>query len=159
MGVLQDRFSSKFCNIHRKTAVLESLFTKVADLKSCNFIKERLQHRCFPVNVAQFLRIFFLWNSSAGWFCKSLIIFAEVWVRALSNIYDGAFYEDSENLSAIFTKNLILCLTGSKTCLCFEKISKVNLQHIMLFDTKTEVFTQNKFFWIPGDGCPHLFVH
>ena len=32
-------------------------------------------------------------------------------------------------------------------------------EHILQFDTKTEVFTQNKFFWIPGDGCPHFFVH
>ena len=36
--------------------------------------------------------------------------------------------------------------TGFKICLCFEKIFKVNLQHLMIFDTKTEVFTQNKFF-------------
>ena len=25
-------------------------------IKVCNFIKKRLQHRCFPVNIAQFLR-------------------------------------------------------------------------------------------------------
>ena len=46
----------KFHNIHRKTPVLESLFSKVAGLKACNFIKKRLQHRCFPVNIAKFLR-------------------------------------------------------------------------------------------------------
>ena len=43
--------------------------------------------------------------------------------------------------------------------LLFQKDFKVNLQHLMLFDTKTEVFMQNKFFWKPGDDCPHLFVH
>ena len=32
--VLQNRFSKKFRNIHRKTPVLESLFKKVVDLKS-----------------------------------------------------------------------------------------------------------------------------
>ena len=31
--------------------VLESLFNKVAGLKACNFIKKKLQHRCFPVNL------------------------------------------------------------------------------------------------------------
>ena len=87
--------------------MLESLFNKGAGLKGCNFIKERLQRRCFPVNVAQFLRIAFSWNISAGCFCKSLIIFTEVWVRTLSNIYDGAFCRNSENLSTIFTKNPI----------------------------------------------------
>ena len=30
--------------------------------------------------------------------------------------------------------------------LLFQEDFKVNLQHLMLFDTKTEVFTQNKFF-------------
>ena len=46
----------KVCNIHRKTPVLESLFSKVASLEAYKFIKKRLQHRCFPVNIANFLR-------------------------------------------------------------------------------------------------------
>ena len=36
--------------------MLESLFNKVADPKFYNFIKKRLQHRCFPVNIAKFLK-------------------------------------------------------------------------------------------------------
>ena len=47
--VLQNRCSQKFGNIHRKTTVLESLFNKVAGL----------QHRCFYVNIAKFLRTHF----------------------------------------------------------------------------------------------------
>ena len=43
--------SQKFRNIHRKTPVLESLFH---ELQACNFIKKRLQRRCFPI--AKFLR-------------------------------------------------------------------------------------------------------
>ena len=35
-------------NIHRKTPVLESLFNEVAGM---NFIKKRLQQRCFPKNI------------------------------------------------------------------------------------------------------------
>ena len=27
-----------------------------AGLQSCNFVKKRLRHRCFPVNIAKFLR-------------------------------------------------------------------------------------------------------
>ena len=34
--------SWKFCNIHRKTLV-------------CDFIKKKLRHRCFPVNIAKIL--------------------------------------------------------------------------------------------------------
>ena len=46
---------SKFRKSYRKTPVLESLFTDVAGPKDCNFIKTRLQHRCFPAKCARFL--------------------------------------------------------------------------------------------------------
>ena len=36
---------------------MESLFSKVAGLKTCNFIQMKLQHRYFPVNITEFLRI------------------------------------------------------------------------------------------------------
>ena len=55
--------SKKFRNIHRKTPVLESLFNKVAELKACKFIKKKLQRRCFPVNIAKFLRAPILKNT------------------------------------------------------------------------------------------------
>ena len=45
--------------MHRKTPVLESLSNRVPGLKACNFIKKKLQHRCFPVSVAKFLRSYF----------------------------------------------------------------------------------------------------
>ena len=49
--------------------VLESPFNKVAGLQSCNFIKNRLQHRCFPVKFAKFLRTPILKN-----ICKQLLL-------------------------------------------------------------------------------------
>ena len=39
-----------------KTPVLESLFSKVADLQACQFIIKRLQHRCFPESFGSFLK-------------------------------------------------------------------------------------------------------
>ena len=47
----------KVYNIHRETPVLEPLFSKTANLKAYKFIKKRLQHRCFPVNITNLLRI------------------------------------------------------------------------------------------------------
>ena len=44
------------------TCVLESLFNKVVCLKAWSFIRNRLQHRCFPV--AKFLRKSILKNAS-----------------------------------------------------------------------------------------------
>ena len=40
-------------NYNLKSGVLESLFNKDAGLKTCCFIKKRLQHRCFPVKFAK----------------------------------------------------------------------------------------------------------
>ena len=46
--------------------MLESLINKVAGLKAWNVIIKRLQHRCFPVNIAKVLAIFFKKNFN-GW--------------------------------------------------------------------------------------------
>ena len=37
------------------TPVLESVFNKVVGLRACNFIRKKLQHRCFPLKFATFL--------------------------------------------------------------------------------------------------------
>ena len=60
----EDRSSHQSCS--RKTPVLESLLNKVARLQACNFIKNRLQSRCFYVNIAKFLRTPIL-NSICKW--------------------------------------------------------------------------------------------
>ena len=49
--------------------MLESLFKKAAGLKACKFIKKRLQHRCFPVTFAKFLKTTILKN-----ICQQLIL-------------------------------------------------------------------------------------
>ena len=45
-------------------SVLESFLNKVTGLMACNFIKNRPQHRCFPVNVAECLRKAFLYGTT-----------------------------------------------------------------------------------------------
>ena len=59
-------FLKNFAIFTGKAPVLESLLNKVASLQDCNFIKKRPQHRCFPVNIARFLRkayiIEYLWQ-------------------------------------------------------------------------------------------------
>ena len=39
--------------------MLESVFNKVAGLQAYNFVKKRLQHRCYLVKFAKFLRTLF----------------------------------------------------------------------------------------------------
>ena len=50
--------------------MLKSPFNKVAALKAGYFIKKRLHHRCFPANIAKFLRTPILKNS-----CKRLLLY------------------------------------------------------------------------------------
>ena len=54
------RCSQKFCKIHRKTPVSESLFL----IKLQASASGRLWHKCFPVNFAKFLRTRFLQSTS-----------------------------------------------------------------------------------------------
>ena len=48
----------------QKTPELEPLFKNVAGLKTCNFIKKRPKHKCFPVNIAKSLRLLISKNIS-----------------------------------------------------------------------------------------------
>ena len=52
---MRKRCYGKYPNIYRKTPVLKSLFDKVSVLKASNFIEKRLQHMCFPLNIAKLL--------------------------------------------------------------------------------------------------------
>ena len=52
-------FLKNFAIFTKKHPVLESLFNKAADLKAFEFFKNRLQHKCFSVNIAKFLRSYF----------------------------------------------------------------------------------------------------
>ena len=49
-------------------------FNEVADLRPVTLLKKRLWRMCFPVNLATFLRIPFLQNSSGGCFCITDIL-------------------------------------------------------------------------------------
>ena len=56
----------KFAKFTRKHLWRSLFFNKVAGLRQLFLLKERLLHRCFPVNFAKFLRKPFLQNTS-GW--------------------------------------------------------------------------------------------
>ena len=48
-----------FANLTGKHLCWESVFNKVAGLQACNFVKKRLQHRCYLVKFSKFLRTLF----------------------------------------------------------------------------------------------------
>ena len=42
-----------------KKAALKNFAIFTGKLPACNFIKKRLQHRCFPLDIAKFLETYF----------------------------------------------------------------------------------------------------
>ena len=54
-------------------ALLEFLFNNVTGLQACNFIKKRLQCRCFSIKLAKSVRASFLQNTSGRCFWKYLM--------------------------------------------------------------------------------------
>ena len=70
-----------FCKAPVKAPVLESLLNKVQGPQACHFTKKRLEHRCFPVKFAKFLRTPILKNS-----CE-LLLFSMFLQRTLYVIF------------------------------------------------------------------------
>ena len=63
-GALQKQVFLKIHRIQGETPVPESLLKKVAGLRPATLLKNRLCHRCFPVNFVKFLRTPFLQNTT-----------------------------------------------------------------------------------------------
>ena len=118
--VLQNSCSLKFCEFHRKTRVLESPLYKFADRQACNFIQKRLQHWCFSLKLAKFLRKTFLMEHPSSCFCeegsecnpqinsrmrwKALVLRKAVTLGKFSEVYLGS----CQTLSNSFLQKYIL---------------------------------------------------
>ena len=64
----------------------KSLFYKVVGLRVCNFIKKKLQHRCFPVKFAKFLWTAILKNVCERLLLHILFFAAQFWYVNWSQI-------------------------------------------------------------------------
>ena len=63
-----------FIKLTEKHLPRRLFFNKVADLSPATSLKNRLWHRCFPMNFAKFLKTLFLWNTSGGCLCFLVFI-------------------------------------------------------------------------------------
>ena len=106
----------KVCNIHRKTPVLESLFNKVARLEAYKFMKKRLQRRCFPVNIANFLSKFYLKNTTGGCFCT--LNSPAIWLYKSGNWW---------NIFSIKYFMSLLCISSFFFAISFAEVIKTCL--------------------------------
>ena len=96
---------------------------------TCNFIKKRLQHKCFPVNIAKFLRTPILTN-----ICERRFLYRWALISKFTFV---PFPQIVEQLSkSIFSKNITL----HPPC---KKASKVMWDQILIKDqTKEHICTQ-----------------
>ena len=113
----------KVCNIHRKMPLLESLFSKVASLKTCNFIERRLQHGCFPVNIAKFLRKFYFKNTTGGYFCS--LNSSGIW-----------WYRETDDISSFFSLSVLLKLLKQGKLITFENYNECKTKHLKKVATR-----------------------
>ena len=66
------RLFLKISQYSQENTCVSVSFYKVAGLQACNFIKKRLQHWCFPVNIAKYLGTPILRN-----ICEQLLLYLE----------------------------------------------------------------------------------
>ena len=59
-SIEQKRLFLKILQYSQENTCVGSRFNRLAGFKTCNFIKKRLQHWCFPMNIAKFLRTLIL---------------------------------------------------------------------------------------------------
>ena len=118
---------------------IESPFNKVTCLKACNFIKKRLQHRCFLVNITTFLRTHFL-TEQLQW----LLILRE---EKLKKVSKSNFEEEMElsfkndrynhfgrkivvwNYNSINSKETYLTLQNNETHWKYSQIIRKSKRH------------------------------
>ena len=99
--------SKEFRNIYRKTPVLEFLFNKVAGLK------DRLQHRSFPVNIAKFLRTPILKN-----ICEQLLLSLTL-LNFLGNVLNNS--EFRAPCATFFKASLLYKSDNDVIIYCWDK--------------------------------------
>ena len=88
--------------------MLESPFNRFAGFKTCNFVKKGLQHRCFLVNIARFLRTIILVKICEQLFLQFLLLTVNIssWVL-VSSLYSIGLLQRS---SSSFKEFSIGCL-------------------------------------------------
>ena len=119
--------------MHRKTPVLESFSNKVSGLKSGSLIKKRLQHRCFPVKNAKFLRAAF-YIEHLRWLVLNLINAKRYEVSSMLFI---VHFETKagcvQNLYAYYRlKNHILATTKTKKSVTLYEVKHQNSVDLVL---------------------------
>ena len=107
-----------------RTLVLKFLFNKVAGLQTCNFIKKRLQHRRFLVNIEKLFRITFWKNICERLLLKVVFMWKkEILIPFISN-FEQSERKISTSVSFCITNNFLVSWNyGFQNSVCSIKES------------------------------------
>ena len=105
--------------------MLESSFNRLASFKTCNFLKKKLQHRCFLVNIAQFLRALILMK-----ICEQLLLqflfFTSYFISSLELVSTLNLIGVLQRSSSRFKEFSLGCLVvGSSLIWKKEKLAEI----------------------------------
>ena len=125
--------------------MLEFLFNKVAGLKACNFIKNRLQHRCFPIKFTNFLRTPFFTEHFRWLLLK--IMNSNNYLRVLPTFATRQFHQ-------FFYKNSLMILPSASTIVEHFYLLKI----AAILETRTIYFKQEPHFLIDQLRTYLIFV-
>ena len=97
----------KLAQYSQENTYVGVFFNKAAGLRDCNYIKKRLQNRCFPVKIAKFLRRACSQNTAVGCFyrCSIKKLFRKVPQTSLEcNVIEVLFLSRSRPITCNFVK-------------------------------------------------------
>ena len=138
--------------------MLETVFSKVAGFKACNFITKKVQHRCFPVKFAKSLRIPILKN-----ICERLLLYLHYNSHHHFNFHH-VHYHQKQPLAGVLQNRC-----SGKFCLCHRCFSAKFLrtpfltkhlrQWLVLCHCKLHLYRPRIFLTIPlySNFIPCLF--
>ena len=111
--------------------MLESTFNNVEGLQACIFIRIRLQQRCFPVNIAKFLRAHIL-----KYICERLLLYSEIYTS------NNQIYILAENFILGFTKYFIIC-SALPTLAPLNYVFLLHFSHFFLLHIIFNIFYES----------------
>ena len=132
---------------------MEFLFNKVAALSACNFVKKKLQNRCFSVNIAKFLRTpFFLQNTSGGCFCNVQVIhFPKIHRSVLCKIIiDLLYFWDVYDVNLLKKENSaeVRHIHAEQISLYNFIVLRKNNRHSWRLNKSSKTFKINRNLWV-----------
>ena len=121
--------------------MLESLLNEVAGPQACDFIKKRLQHRCFPVNIVKFSRTSFFTEQLRWLLLETNSLYLLDTGRKL-NVYKTFRRHPGRLLKVLYTSVYAMCLGNTETWFILYKSMDWFLYDNGLRHERVKMFTE-----------------